>query len=211
MISTLSELRTRVPTILARINADPGLAVGAAANPLLALEELGEELSPSLKPVVERRVRFSREHARRLDSLAREVRDASGVRCDLDDPAELARMLFIDLGLTPPGRRRQVTEVTPELRRLAEPLPFDPDPQRRDREDPLARLAGKHPAIAPLLAYRELDAFQPRLASQELYDEVRSGKHGVPVSNLRGHLTQTPAPQSASRGSRRGGGTGSDA
>ncbi len=216
-ITTLTELRRRVPSILERINDDPALAAAAATNPILALDELGERLTPALAADVERRVRFSREDAKRLEALGREVARAAGRSCRLEDPEQLARLLFVELGLQPPGlrarapgsqarapgspagrarsqaqsSRAQATDagaVSPQLLRLVEPLPPRTSAERKPAPDPLAHMSATHPVIKPLLAYRELEASQPRLASPELYAAVRSGAHPLPVSNLRARL-----------------------
>jgi hypothetical protein len=215
-LTTLTELRRRVPAIVERINADPLLATAAAANPILALEELGERMSPALTAAVERRVRFSREDAKRLEALSREVEQAAGRPCKLDDPAQLARVLFVDLGLRPPGARTGATgsrakaaatpsasaaprgskttsssaeaPLSPQLVKLVEPLPPRTATEPKPAPDPLARLRSAHAVMQPLLAYRELEASQPRLASPELYGELRSGAQQLPIANLRAHL-----------------------
>lgn len=218
-LTTLTELRRRVPAIVERINADPLLAAAAAANPILALEELGERMSPALTTAVERRVRFSREDAKRLEALSREVDKAAGRPCKLEDPAQLARLLFVDLGLRPPGARAGATgspakaaaapsasararggksasaeaPLSPRLVKLVEPLPPRTATEPKPPPDPLARLRSAHAVMQPLLAYRELEASQPRLASPELYGELRSGTQRLPVANLRAHLRRARA------------------
>lgn len=217
-ITTLTELRRRVPSILERINDDPALAAAAATNPILALDELGERMTPALTADVERRVRFSRVDAKRLEALGREIDRAAGRSCRLEDPEQLARLLFVELGLQPPGSRARAAEsqarapgspargqtrsqakssraqatdasaISPQLLRLVEPLPLRTSAERKPAPDPLARMSARHPVIKPLLAYRELEASQPRLASPELYAAVRSGAHPLPVANLRARL-----------------------
>ena len=59
-IDTLEDLQYLGPELLKRINADQGLAVAAAANPILALSELGYELAPAVRQDLEERSRFSK-------------------------------------------------------------------------------------------------------------------------------------------------------
>src|SRR5215212_7242156 len=100
-IRSVEDLRRRVPAILRRVNAEPALALRAAANPLLLLEELGYEIPARLRPEIERRIRHTPEDAARLGELEQRLHHIAGETFDPGSPAELARILFENLRLPP--------------------------------------------------------------------------------------------------------------
>jgi hypothetical protein len=194
-IESIRELRRLVPSIVERINADQALALRAAANPLLALDELGYRLAPSVRLEAERMVRFGKADREQLAVLEKEVFRLAGHVFELDDPKALADVLFIELQLSQP--QKSAAEVRLHVWASA---PTAPDkrprtaPVRRVFDDPYAELAGKHPIVGPLLAYRQLDASQPPLAPRALYERIRRGEVRPPVVRLRARLKGEPSP-----------------
>jgi hypothetical protein len=182
-IRSFQELRRRVPEILQRVNADPALALRAAANPLLALEEMGYDLTREVRAQVERHVRFSRADRERLDALSREIARVSPEPFDPDEPEELERILFQRLKLPPlPQRvripagpakttsRKAPTPVAARLHPLAPPVV---PPGAPKAADPLEALRGAHAVVPPLLEYRRIQSSQPPLAPREVYERLR--------------------------------------
>ena len=194
-IDSIEELQRVVPSVVKAVNAEQALARGALVNPLLALEELGYELSPALKPVTERRVRFSRDKATRIEALAGEVHKLAGRQFDIDAPHELMRVLFEELKLPRGGakharqeRRAEAAAAVPLTR--PEPAVFG-----AALSDPLEHLRDAHPVMKPLLEYRRLEASEPRLASRELYERIRNGEVALPVTHVRARLKRGPTPE----------------
>jgi hypothetical protein len=66
VIDSWKEAQTVAPTVLERLNADPSLLLAAASNPILALQELGYDISPSFREEFVDRVRFGARGATRL-------------------------------------------------------------------------------------------------------------------------------------------------
>lgn len=194
-IDTLRELRRLVPSILKEINADPALALRAAANPLLALEELGYSLTPELRAEAESRVRFPKATRERMATLEKEIFHAAGERFDLRAPAEVERVLFTKLKLPrpqleqPPTAQRAPAAPQPETMMARMALALD-----RGFVDPLGALAGKHPVMQPLLEYRRLDASEPPLAAPAVYERIRRGEVKLPIVRIRGRL-KSEAPE----------------
>ncbi len=188
-IDTLEDLQRVVPSVVKAVNADEALMKRALVNPLLALEELGYQLTDGLRAQVERRVRFKVEVAHKLETLAAKVFKQAGESFDIDSPAALDKLLFGKLKL-PRG------EAAPGKREAVAALGLAPTPFRLPAAtDPLERLRGQHPVMAPLLEYRQLEASEPRLAPRELYDRVRSGEVKLPVIRARARLQRGPTPQ----------------
>ncbi|MCU0805238.1 MAG: hypothetical protein MUF79_09145 [Burkholderiales bacterium] len=193
-IDSLRELRRLVPSILKEINADPALALRAAANPLLALEELGYSLTPALSAEAERRVRFPKATRERMAVLEKQVFEAAGEHFDLRAPAEVERVLFTKLELPRPqieplraAQRAPAPQQSETLMaRLAVSL-------GREFVDPLGGLAGRHPVMQPLLEYRRLEASEPPLAAPALYERIRRGEVKLPIVRIRGRLKSETA------------------
>jgi DNA polymerase family A len=174
-ISSWKEAQTIAPTVLERLNADPSLLMAAASNPLLALQELGYEMSPSFREEFVDLIRFGTRGAIRLRQLRKEIFSQAGKVFDLDSPSELERLLFEHLNLPRPPS-------TAEIKALSAP---DFSYTQQHKKDPLATLREQHPLVDLLLEYRRLNARAPGLAPREFYDEIRAGKHQIPVVSLR--------------------------
>ncbi len=197
-IETLEELQRLVPSIVKAVNADQQLATRALANPLLALEELGYRLSEDLRPVAERRARFSLDKAERLEALAADVYKLADQRFDIDSPKELAHVLFEKLKLPriEPAAAEHAKRVSTAAVEALPTLPLAPPLFRRPAlPDPLEKLRGLHPVVAPLLEYRRLESSEPRLAPRELYERIRRGEVKLPVTRVRARLQRDPTPE----------------
>jgi hypothetical protein len=195
-LSSVDEAQKAMPRLIAAINGDPSLARAALANPLFAIEELGYTIDEEVRMTFERRIRFTADEAARLQSLADEISKAAGCDVDVDDPYELARVLFEVLDLPRPGTKKDddnsQIDDRPAYEHEHEPLPTEPlDPRLpwldNVRPDPLETLAGSHPVMKPLLEYRQLDATQPRLASPDAYRRARDETRSVSNVSFRRH------------------------
>lgn len=203
-LTTLDALQRRVPSIVKRVNADPALALRAAANPLLALGEMGYSLTPELEREVALRVRFNAQQISRLETLTSQVHTLAGESFDIDSPAALEHVLFTRLKLPPlpaPAQRVVIVQgaAAPALNPRAIALhPLDPPykiPGGIAPPDPLEALRGKHPVIAPLLEYRAIQASVPPLASRDLYDRIARGDIKGPTIRVRARLKRGPTPE----------------
>ncbi len=207
-IESWEQLQEQVESILERLNADPALALAAAANPLYALEELGFQISPHVRPEIEDRLRFRPRAIARLRELRGDIYRHAGRPFDLDSGEELERVLFDRLGLVPPvaaAPAPQARRAEPKYRELAEETAYRPPPRldlrplvrepgrKEESRDPLESLRGAHPIVEPLLEYRRLEASEPRLAPRALYDDVRRGKRRLGVVRVRGRLKGQPS------------------
>jgi hypothetical protein len=197
-ISTIDELRRLGPALIKTINADTALGVRTAANPLLALEELGYTLTPELHRQVEWRIRFSKETAQRLHALTGQIHQLSGQHFNIDSPQALADILFEDMKLRRPRQTIRAQASPEQLPPNLSDLPTEPLPPQvgwmPKLTDPLEELRGAHPIIEPLLEYRKLEASEPRLAPRELYEQIKRGEVQVPLKRFRVNLPSQPNP-----------------
>jgi hypothetical protein len=190
LVTSWKQLQDDLPSIVDRLSSDSSLAVAAAANPLYALEEFGYQFDPRARQEIEDRIRFGPRKAVRLQQLRNEVFEAAGFAFDVNSGTELSRVLFDELGLEASGRRVQATDLEP----MSPQLGWAPK-----KEDPLEALRDSHQAIGPLLEYRRLDASEPRLASRQLYEDVRRGKRATPLRFARAVLRSAAVARSRGR------------
>lgn len=173
LIGSWKEAQTVAPTVLERLNADPPLLMAAASNPVLALEELGYHIAPSFREEFVDRVRFGTSGATRFRQLRKKIFSEAGGSFDLDSPAEIDRVLFDYLKLSRPAYVGMETFHAPDFS-------FTHHPEK----EPLEAFRGQHPLVDSLLEYRRQNARAPNLATRELFDEIRAGKHRIPVVRL---------------------------
>lgn len=200
-LTSLDALRRRVPEIVQLINAEPALALRAAANPILALEELGYSLDEVLAREVALRVRFDEPTVAKLQALTKRIHGLAGEPFDLESPEETARVLFEMLGLPRVELVQRVVIAEGRLaegegreyeKRRAAPPDSASIPRRQVGGvaplDPLTALEGAHPVIAPLLQYRAIEASMPPLAPRELYERIARGETKGPRITIRARL-----------------------
>lgn len=161
----------------------------ALANPILALEEMGYVLTDEYRSHLERVLRFPPETARKLEALREQIHKLVGRPFEIDSPTELERLLFEDLKLPRVGQTlkaqagpSQLPSNIPDIPTVALPPQMSWGKRLRD---PLEELRGAHPIMEPLLAYRQLEASRPRLASPELYKKIDRGEVKLPITRLR--------------------------
>ena len=203
IIESWEQLQAQIEPILEHLNENHNLALAAAANPLHALEELGYEIRPEAKAGITLRLRFPPRVVVTLRQLQAEVNEIANRPVDLDSPDDLSRLLFDELKLKVPKRKKEkkrkkkaryqtwVKEPARKIdtRRLKPRLSYI-----KAEPDPLEVLQQEHRIMEPLLEYRKLEASTPRLASRHIYDEVRSGKREVGITRIRGRLKGQPPP-----------------
>jgi hypothetical protein len=197
-IESMQELTRLIPSMVKDINADPDLALRAAANPLLAAEELGYELEPSLRTVAERRIRFSEKTANQLTELADQIYSLAGEQFDIESDADVRRVLFETLKLTDPYTGEPI-KGSKQTRNKKRPTEQETRTERSVANLPitelLERLQGAHPIVEPLAKYREISASQPRLAPPELYERLRRGELQHPITRIQYRLKRGKTPR----------------
>jgi DNA polymerase family A len=190
-IDSIEAMQKVVPVIVKAVNDDQAFGLRAAANPLLAAEELGYQIVPEIRQTVERRVRFSQEDAARLGELETQVYKLAGVQFGIDSPQELDRVLFEKLKLTRPTSSQQASPDS--YHKLASAPPTTAG--LTQAADPLEELRNAHPIMPPLLEYRRIDRTAPRLAPRELYERIRSGEVKMPVTRIQARLKRSRTPK----------------
>jgi hypothetical protein len=166
-LSSWQSAQQQIGAILASLNKNQDLMLAAAANPLLALRELGYEIDEEIEQEFEDRIRFGRHNGPKVGALREQIIKGAGRRFDIDSAEALAEVL------TAVSKNHKGGAHTFTSAQIA-PLAFSLDPNRP--ADPLEKLRGAHPIIEPLLEYRRIQASIPRFATKEFYDEIRQKK-----------------------------------
>ena len=190
-VGSWDDLRNAAAELVQTINSDERLALAAAANPMYAVEECGYQIHPDARTEIEDRFRFRPEVASRLSELRASIYEQAGEVFDLQSGTALGEVLFDRLHVRPRSGRGSRKAKRPE-RIDTQPLP----PQvgwARQVKDPLEALRGSHPILEPLLEYRRLEASEPRLASRDLYQQLRDGTRHAPLMRARARFKAGPA------------------
>jgi hypothetical protein len=184
-VASIDQLTPDLPLILERVNSDPLLALAAAVNPLLFLDEMGYALEPNVAAEIEERSRFSTgQIARRRKAIARINEIAKGT-ADLSSAAAINGILA----------RLGVGGVEPDV--TARPgapgiLNFS--------EELLKKNWDRHPVFDPLLDLRRIEASGRSFAPERAYRDIRSGKVALPGLKLKARLSRKPKKRRPSRG-----------
>lgn len=165
-IDSVEKLRDHLPDILTAVNSDRQLAIAAAINPLLFLEDLGYELSPAVITEIEERGRFSkRQIVRRRRALAR-IDELTGGKADLSSAEAISSTLEgLQLNVRPdverPGHASGILNFS---------------------EAQLLHSKGKHALVEALIEFRRIEEAAREFAPQAIYRGVRAGTLAVPSS-----------------------------
>lgn len=179
-LRSFSSFHRLVPSIIRRLNEDQGLAMRALANPILAIEELGITLAPSLQKEVERRLRFSEKDGKRLEALEAEIHKHAGTEFDPESGKAVEEVLFKRLKVKRP-KDLEIGDVhgrgLPRMKALKGPA--------KGEKDPLETLGKAHPILAPLMEYRRIAKGRPGFAGKEEYERLKTTKLPLSVSGIR--------------------------
>lgn len=178
-IDSCEQLQERITEIVDELNHNRRLALAAAVNPFLALEELGYHVRDDARAAIEDRLRFPPKEAARRVELRDQIFEQVKHAFDLNSSEALRTVLYDELALRPYPDARGCYPALPETH------PPRRSPSGRRDSDPLQALAGRHPVIELLLEYRRLDALHPYFASQKAYDAIRTGTVDTPIRKLR--------------------------
>ncbi len=197
-IESLEELRRLVPSLIEAANSDNKLAMLAAANPIMAIEDLGYSFTEEFRSDLEHIFRFPTETVKRLESLEKQIHKIAGRSFNIDSPVELEHMLFDELSLPRISKTLKMQIHPSRLPSTFSDLPTAPLPPQMSwgpkLKDPLEELRDAHPIMEPLLTYRQLEASQPRLASREIYENIERDEVKLPLTRVKFRMQHEPTP-----------------
>ncbi|WP_446809119.1 hypothetical protein ACH50O_17950 [Methylomonas sp. 2BW1-5-20] len=194
-INSLHELQLQMPRIVPAVNANPGLALAAAANPLLALEQLGYKLSSPAQAEIERYARFGPDNLKRLAELEAEFGKLLTTKTMPADPSE-ARALFEKSGHEPSDKAAANTKTTlkpAKNQSLTTSLAaiFASKVLAEDEEKKLLReLSAQHPGLPLLYQYRKIHRQRPVFASRSAFESILAGEKNTLVDQVEFSLSR---------------------
>lgn len=215
-LSNFESFHRLVPALVKRMAEDVELAARAMANPILALRELGIELTPELAREVERFIRFSEEDRKKLSATESKLHKELGELFDPESTEDIERVLFVRLKLHRPAALTSID--TPPLTLLERPPPIlvtRAAAKAKGRgagraatvnvrpvlsaavQDPLLQLKGKHKVVDLLLEFRAVSLRVPKFSPPAAYAALKSNPTAVPVSRVVVHLPEHLGGQDA--------------
>ncbi len=191
-INSLRSLQRTMPRILKEVNADPALALAAAANPFLALEHLGYDIAPEARREIELRARFGPEKTDDFIALETALFEVIGSEFDLTDSEAVQATVYKLLQPAQKSRSKEQKVRQQRVQQALDALRVSPLQGRigKTAVDPLTEFADLHP-ILPLLAdYRRLERRHPRFASREQFASILSGERKTAITGLKFRLQE---------------------
>lgn len=150
---------------MASLNRDPNLLLAAAANPILALDEMGYKIKPDIRPKIEDNLRFKPSEITKISRLRKSIYKEAGKEFNIRAEEELNIVLFKELNI------RLYDEKGCPIHKRIRIL-------KKGEEDDLHLYSDLHPIIKPLLAFREIDASVHGFSDPSTYKRIRKGGYG---------------------------------
>lgn len=184
-IYSLRDLQLLMPRLLQKTADDNQLLLAALANPLLALAELGYEVSPEAAREIEVHARFGAEEGNAFRQLEADLFAAAGRPFDPADP-EAVMAVLDQLLPQKPGKTAQAspTDLSPTRRKQLLDAARQQPPGvagYTPKQDPLETFAAAHPIVPLLVRWRKLDRQSPRFAPPATFARIRSGELKLPI------------------------------
>lgn len=179
-IKSFEEFHKLVPLIIRKVNKDSELAIRAAANPLLAFEEMGFHMSSELKREVELRIRFSEDEVKKMTTLTNEIRSLTGKDIDPLSEKPVEKLLFKDLKIKRPSTLKSLNLPEPFLKKIK--------PAKEEQvlfEDPLTAIKTDHPVVEKIMQYRKFYLSKPGFVSKDFYEKIKAGEVRLPVMTIK--------------------------
>jgi len=170
-ISSLRELQLKMPAIIKLHGNNTNVARAAIINPVLALEEIGYELSPALKEELDYYIRFGPIRKKKLMALEEKVYAAVGKRFDLKN--ENAIKKYVHPLIAKKGKVKfqlPNMDYSFTIKTTSGKAKFN-----QKKADPYESYKDAHPAIQPLLEFRKIESSVARLGSTKLFKKALKG------------------------------------
>ncbi|MCW5955991.1 MAG: hypothetical protein KIT61_05355 [Pyrinomonadaceae bacterium] len=170
-LETHRDLRANIRAISKRFNDDPESARMLLVNPLLALEDIGVQMTTELKDHIKNALRFPPNVIERRDQLELEIFDELkqlGVTYKVPlNEEQRADLIFNVLKLKlPEAKTNRIPTEEGEDK-------FVPLPGLRSLE--IKRLAKRHPLVAKLVEYERLRQGRVIFYPRQVYESYKAG------------------------------------
>lgn len=172
-IKEFKELQKIIPDLLEEHGDDQDLLKAALANPILALKEIGIELSPDVEWEVELRARFGKKEAKKLKEAENKVFKEVGTEFNLQSEDEVLEVVGDALKDSKVSKDKIIKAIKGNL----QPVFF-----KKEKPRPLfSDISAGHKLMKLLDEYYAIERSKPRLADNKTFKKVKKGKD-LPLS-----------------------------
>ncbi|QCK15778.1 hypothetical protein [Mangrovivirga cuniculi] len=195
-IKSLKELQVMMPELVKKYGNDQKIVLGALANPILALEELGYSISAKAKTEIEERIKYGPEGKKEFEKIEKKIQKTAGKSIDPNSNKDLSKYFEKKLGDEFKLNKKKVK--TADLIRL-----INKPPDKRailiKNRDPLEKYKKADDLIPLLIEYREMKASVPELAPKPLYKKITAGKMKSGISFSKMKIKMNKSSKAATR------------
>jgi hypothetical protein len=194
-ISSLRELQLQMPRIVQAVNANPKLALAAAANPLLAIEQLGYKLSPEAQKEIEQYARFGPDNLKRLAEIETEFGKLLATKTVPVNLTE-ARALFEKSGHAQPDKSTTEKKMTLKptknqgLEASLENIFASRVWSVSEEKKLLSELSARHASLPLLFEYRKIHRQRQSFATRSAFETILSGEKNTLVDKIEFKLSR---------------------
>jgi hypothetical protein len=190
-LTQLKQLQKEVPDLIKKYGDDTALARAAMINPILALENIGYELSDELKHELDYHIRFGPEKKKRLLKLEKDIFKDVGKSFDLQDEKQIRKNIhpLISLKenavLTKPTAKISLSGKKGVSRVKAVSSP-------KTTTSPYTGFSKSHKVIPKLIEYQDFELNAPKLGSKKLFNQALKDKKigGIKINSVRFRLNE---------------------
>ncbi|MFT6996977.1 MAG: hypothetical protein ACJAQ4_000722 [Cryomorphaceae bacterium] len=190
-LTQLKQLQKEIPDLIKKYGDDTALARAAMINPILALENIGYELSDELKHELDYHIRFGPEKKKRLLKLEKDIYIDVGKSFDLQDEKQVRKNIhpFISIKenavLAKPSARIRLSSNQGVSQLKSASL-------QKTATSPYAGFSKTHKVIPKLIEYQDYELNAPKLGSKKLFNKALKDKKigGIKINSVRFRLSE---------------------
>lgn len=190
-LTHLKQLQKEVPDLIKKYGDNTDLARAAMINPILALEDIGYELSDELKHELEFHIRFGPEEKKRMLKLEKDIFKEVGKSFDLRSEKQIRKNIhpLIDLKtdavLAKPRTRISISTSKGKSRVKAKKT-------SEESVSPYSGFSKKHKVIPKLVEFQKQELTTPQLGSKKLFKQALKNKKigGMKINSIRFRLSE---------------------
>jgi hypothetical protein len=190
-LTQLKQLQKEVPDLIKKYGDDTALARAAMINPILALENIGYELSDELKHELDYHIRFGSEKKKRLLKLEKDIFKDVGKSFDLQDEKQIRKNIHPLISLKENAVLTKSTAKISLSGKKGVSLVKSISSQKTTIS-PYAGFKKSHKVIPKLIEYQDFELNAPKLGSKKLFNQALKDKKigGIKINAVRFRLSE---------------------
>jgi hypothetical protein len=190
-LTHLKQLQKEVPDLIKKYGDDTALARAAMINPILALENIGYELSDELKHELDYHIRFGPEKKKQLLKLEKDIYKDVGKSFDLQDEKQIRKNIHPLISLK---ENAVLTKSTAKISLSGRKgvSRVKAVSSQKTATSPYAGFTKSHKVIPKLIEYQDYELNAPKLGSKKLFNQALKDKKigGIKINSVRFRLNE---------------------